>query len=77
MQSETTNIRLLLNAVEAAELLGIGRSHLYGLHASGRLPLPVKLGRRTLWRKQELSNWIDAGCPPRSKWAMMYKGGKQ
>jgi predicted DNA-binding transcriptional regulator AlpA len=40
---------LLLSAQDAAKLLGIGRSHFYGLHSSGRLgPLPVKLGRRAL-----------------------------
>jgi len=59
---------LLLSAVEAAELLGIGRSHLYSLNASGWLPLPVRLGRRTLWRKDELSRWVSAGCPERQRW---------
>ncbi len=62
--------RLLLNAIEAAALLGIGRSHLYGLHASGQLPMPVKLGRRSLWRRDELERWVQAGCPVRGKWVL-------
>ena len=60
---------LLLSATESADLLGIGRSHFYGLHSSGRLgPLPVRLGRRTLWRAEELAAWVAAGCPGRDVW---------
>lgn len=60
---------LLLSASDAATLLGIGSSHLWGLHSSGRLgPLPIKLGRRTLWRRRDLEKWTDAGCPSRKQW---------
>ena len=60
---------LLLSAQDAAELLSITRSHFYALHSSGRLgPLPIQLGRRTLWRREELVNWVAAGCPVREKW---------
>ena len=60
---------LLLSAVEAAALCGVKKSLWW---SSGRLgPLPVKLGRRTLWRKDELSAWVQAGCPARDKWQKM------
>ena len=60
---------LLLSAQDAAELLSITRSHFYALHSSGRLgPLPIQLGRRTLWRREELANWVAAGCPVRDRW---------
>jgi len=36
--------------------------------ASGRVPSPVKLGRRALWRFDEIRQWVAAGCPPRSRW---------
>ncbi len=62
---------LLLDAKKAATMLGIGRTHLYALHSSGRLPLPLRLGRRTLWRTDELKNWVAAGCPSRQKWLGM------
>jgi len=63
---------LLLSASDAAKLLGIGSSHFWGLHSSGRLgPLPVKLGRRTLWIRRDLEKWIDAGCPSRKQWQDM------
>ncbi len=63
---------LLLAADEAAALLGIGRSHFYGLHSSGRLgPLPVRLGKRSLWRRDELESWVAGHCPPRQQWQAM------
>jgi predicted DNA-binding transcriptional regulator AlpA len=67
---------LLLDAIEVAELLGIGRSLLYAMHSSGQLgPMPLKLGRCTRWRLDELERWVEAGCPPRVKW-LEGKGGE-
>lgn len=60
---------MLLSAEDSAQLLGIGRTLFYSMHSSGRLgPMPIKLGRRTLWNRKELQNWIEAGCPPRNQW---------
>lgn len=60
---------LLISAENSAQLLGIGRTLFYSMHSSGRLgPLPVKLGRRALWNRKELEDWVEAGCPPRSRW---------
>lgn len=63
--------KLLLSANEAAQLLGISRSALYALHSSGRVPLPLKLGRRSLWSFEELRAWVSAGCPSREKWVQV------
>ncbi len=66
---------LLLSTEDAAELLGVGKSHLWGLHNSGRLgPLPIKLGRRTLWIRKDLESWAAAGCPARVKWQQSKQG---
>ncbi len=60
---------LLISAENSARLLGIGRTLFYSMHSSGRLgPLPVKLGRRTLWNRKELEAWVEANCPPRHQW---------
>ena len=59
---------LLLPADEAARLLGISRGHLYKLHASGRLPEPVRLGRAVRWSRRELEDWLAAGAPSRAQW---------
>jgi len=62
---------LLVDAKAAAGLLGISRAHLYGLLSSGRMPGPIHLGRRTLWRTDELRAWTAAGCPSADRWQAM------
>ncbi|MCX5654217.1 MAG: hypothetical protein NTY65_06175 [Planctomycetota bacterium] len=62
---------LLVSAATAARLAGIGRTLWLQLHSSGRVPLPVRLGRRVLWRREELAAWIAAGCPGRDRWQAM------
>lgn len=66
---------LLLDARQCAALCNISRATWYSLLSSGRCPLPVRLGRRTLWRRDELTAWVAAGCPPRDRWQAM-KGAR-
>jgi len=61
-------VPLLVDSDTAADLCGVSRTTWWALHSSGRCPAPVKLGRRTLWRRAELEAWTAAGCPPRAKW---------
>ena len=69
--------KLLLSAVDAAQLISVGRSHFYALHSSGRLgPMPIQLGRRTLWNRKELESWVAAGCPARGQWLQMIETTK-
>jgi len=75
MPEPPVNSILLLSADQAAQQLGIGRSLFWTMHSSGKLPLPIKLGRRTLWRRGELESWVNAGCPCREKWENMIKTG--
>lgn len=58
----------LIDAAAAARLCGVSKSGWWAFHASGRCPLPVRLGRATRWRLDELTDWIGEGCPVRSKW---------
>ena len=69
----TTLEPLLLDARAAAALCGIGRSLWLELHASGRCPLPIRLGRRVVWRREELEAWVRAGCPARERWQETWK----
>lgn len=59
---------LLIDAVEAARLCGVGRTMWLTLHNSGKCPLPIRLGRRTLWRVEELRRWVAEGCQSRDVW---------
>ena len=60
---------LLVDAKDAATMLGIGRSHFYAMLSSGQIgPMAHKLGRRRLYSVNELREWVDSGTPPRQKW---------
>jgi predicted DNA-binding transcriptional regulator AlpA len=53
---------------------GIGRSTWFKLAASGRTPLPVRLGmRRPVWVISELEEWLRAGAPDRAAWQRIKK----
>jgi predicted DNA-binding transcriptional regulator AlpA len=59
---------LLVPDTVAAALAGVSRSHWWRLHAAGKTPAAVKLGRKVLWNRAELVAWIDAACPSRVEW---------
>jgi len=64
----TAAVPLLLTAEQAAALAGVSRSHWWSLHSAALVPLPVKLGRATRWRRDELAAWVAVGCPARHEW---------
>jgi hypothetical protein len=69
--AETVNslTPLLLDAKDAAVYVGIGRTLFLAMDSDGRLgPVAVKLGRRTLWRRRGLAEWVELGCPCRDVW---------
>ena len=51
--------------VVAVSALGVGSTrHVYRLSDAGRMPAPVKLGALVRWRRREILDWINSGCPP-------------
>ena len=42
--------------------------HVRRLDASGRLPRAVRLGRKKVWLRHELKDWLSAGAPKRDEW---------
>ena len=48
---------LLVAANDAAELLGMSRSFFYENVSTGRIPPPVKIGKKSLWSTERLSQW--------------------
>jgi excisionase family DNA binding protein len=62
---------LLVTVDEAAVMCKVSKTTFYKLHASGKTPRKVKLGALARWRRQELLDWIKAGCPSREKWEAM------
>jgi predicted DNA-binding transcriptional regulator AlpA len=60
---------ILLDVIQAAEMLNISRSTFWTLHDSGRVPRPLRLSPRVIrWRREELAAWVAAGCPNREAW---------
>lgn len=59
---------LLLTAKQAAALCGKSLRTWRTWDSAGWIPQPVRIGRSTLWRADELRAWVDAGCPRREEW---------
>jgi predicted DNA-binding transcriptional regulator AlpA len=59
---------LLVPAPEAGRLSGVSEATWYRLAAAKRVPAPIRLGGRVLWRVAELREWVEAGCPDRRTW---------
>jgi predicted DNA-binding transcriptional regulator AlpA len=64
----TGAVPLLAPAGVAGPLCGRSEASWWRDHAARRVPRPIKLGGRTLWRLEELRRWVEAGCPCRSVW---------
>ena len=50
----------LLRAADVMDRVGLGRTKLYALIAAGAFPAPVKIGRGSRWRSDEIAAWIEA-----------------
>lgn len=59
---------LLVTAKQAAMLCSKSLRTWRTWDAAGRIPRPVRVGRSTLWRADELRAWVAAGCPRRPEW---------
>ena len=53
---------LLVDISTAGKILSISKSFLLQLDASGKIPQPIHLGKRRLWRVEDLQRWVSMGC---------------
>lgn len=60
---------LLIPDTVAAAIAGVSRAHWHRLRAAGKLPPAIRLGRKVLWRRLEVADWIANGCPDAGTWA--------
>lgn len=75
MNTETGPAPLLLDTKAAARFCGVSRGHFLSMPSAGRVPLPMRLARRALWRAAEVDHWIETGYPARDHRQAM-KGGR-
>lgn len=59
---------LLISARRAATMCGKSLRTWRTWDSAGLIPQPVRIGRSTLWRVDELKAWVAAGCPRRAEW---------
>lgn len=59
---------LLLTAKQAASMCGKSLRTWRTWDSAGWIPKPIRIGRSTLWRLDELREWVSAGCPRRAEW---------
>ena len=57
------NATALITVKEVAETLGLSERTVYRLADMGKMPRPVKIGAAVRWRRNELDQWIEDGCP--------------
>ena len=60
---------LVADARRLAKLLCAGVRTVRTWDAAGKLPAPVRIGGRVVWRVDEIRAWLDAGAPDRETWA--------
>ena len=58
----------MLTAETAGALLGMSAKALRRADQVGKVPAPMRIGRNVRWRRQELMEWMEAGCPDRATW---------
>ena len=67
-------VPMVVDARGAARLCSLSMRTWWSLHSAGKTPLPLHLGRRTLWLAVELASWLKAGAPARDRWESIKKG---
>ena len=65
METSLNIIPALLSDKETARFLGLHVSTIWAKAKSGELPAPIRLGGRTLWRRDEIMAAIEAASAAR------------
>ena len=56
-------IPLLISVETLAEMLDISPRSVWRRLSSGEMIEPIKIGKSVRWRRQEVIDWVEAGCP--------------
>jgi predicted DNA-binding transcriptional regulator AlpA len=69
--TEVATDKLVLTTSEAAAIFQKSVRTWRSWDAAGKIPKPMRIGRATYWRPEELRAWVAAGCPDRETWEAM------
>jgi predicted DNA-binding transcriptional regulator AlpA len=58
----------VVDARRLAKLLCAGIRTVRTWDAAGKLPAPLRISGRVLWRVDEIRAWLTAGAPDRETW---------
>ena len=65
---------LLVDAKALAGILSVSVATIWRMDASGKLPNAVRPSPGVKrWRREEIQEWVGAGCPCRKDWEVMKK----
>lgn len=59
---------LVVDAKRLAKLLSAGVRTVRTWDAAGKIPAPIRIGGRVVWRVDEIRAWLTAGAPGRDEW---------
>lgn len=62
-QNKGESEELLIAADRLASMMNLSTRSIWRLLSAGRLVKPVRLNGAVRWRRKEVEQWIDAGCP--------------
>lgn len=65
--TKTKDEKLLCDYEEASEIMDCTSRHVRNLASRGLMPRPIKIGGNVRFRRQEILDWIAAGCPAVSR----------
>ena len=53
----------LISVCAVAKMLQVTPRTVYRLADAGKIPRPLKIGKSVRWKRSELEQWIENGCP--------------
>lgn len=67
--ADVSDTPLVVDARRLAAMLCIAIRTVRTWDSAGRLPEPLRIGGRVVWRTDEIRAWLAAGAPDRETWA--------
>ena len=64
----TDELPLVVDARRLGKFLCAGLRTVRSWDAAGRLPAPIHIGGKVVWRMDEIRDWLAAGAPRRDEW---------